>query len=64
MRYQPLDALKRNSYVGENWTNDLLTKYMRYFSNINKVGGLSFLEWIKFEKTERVESEQMDFMET
>lgn len=50
MRYQPLDAPKRNSYVGENWSNELLIKYMRYFSNLNKVGGLSFTDWIRFEK--------------
>ena len=58
MRYQPLDALHRNSYVGENWTNDLLTKYMRYWSNLNKVGGLSFDEWIRFEKQVRINPNQ------
>lgn len=45
MRYQPLDAKKRNSYVGENWTNDLLTRYMRYWSNLNIMGGFSFSEY-------------------
>jgi len=58
MRYQPLDAQRRNSYVGENWTNDLLTKYMRYWSNLNKVGGLSFDEWIRFEKQVRINPNQ------
>lgn len=52
MRYQPLDALRRNSHVGENWSNDLLIKYMRYWSNLNKVGGLTFDEWIRFERTQ------------
>ena len=54
MRYQPIDTLRKNSFVGENWTNDLLVKYMRYYSNLNKVGGLSFNDWIRFEKTGNV----------
>jgi hypothetical protein len=45
MRYQPLDALKRNSYVGENWTADLLKRYMRYYSKLNWFGGISFDEY-------------------
>ena len=44
--------------VGENWTNNLLTKYMRYWSNLNKVGGLSFDEWIRFEKQVRINPNQ------
>jgi len=40
--------------VDENWTNNLLTKYMRYWSNLNKVGGLSFDERIRFEKQVRI----------
>jgi hypothetical protein len=50
MRYQPLDAEKRNSYVGNGWTNDLLTRYMRYWSNLKITGGFSFSEYKRSEK--------------
>lgn len=49
MRFQPLDALRRNSYVGANWSNDLLTRYMRYWSNLNITGGFSFDEYKRSE---------------
>jgi len=31
MRYQPLDAVKRNSYVGSNWTERELKTFVRYW---------------------------------
>ena len=45
MRYQPLDALKRNSYVGENWTERLLKDYMRYYSQLKIFRNISFDEY-------------------
>lgn len=54
MRYQPLDAQKRNSYVGEHWTNELLTRYMRYWSNLRIMGGFSFDEYKRQEKLNQV----------
>ena len=42
MRFQELAAKKRNSYVGENWTNRQLIRYMRYWANLTKVRGLPF----------------------
>jgi hypothetical protein len=42
MRYQPIDTLRKNAYVGEKWTDALLKDYMRYFSNLNRMGGFSF----------------------
>jgi len=50
MRYQPLDCLEKNSYVGKNWTNELLTKYMRYWSNRRIVETIPFEE---FDNTRR-----------
>lgn len=50
MRYQPLDAKKRNSYVGDNWNNELLTRYMRYWSNLRITGAFSFDEYRRNEK--------------
>jgi hypothetical protein len=32
MRYQPLDALKKNSYVSPKWTEDELARFTRYWS--------------------------------
>jgi len=43
MRYQPLDAQRKNEYVGENWTERELKNYMRYWSR------LRWLEHIPFE---------------
>lgn len=44
MRYNPLDTLKRNTYVDEaaGWTNDLLKDYMKYFFNDQHFRGLPF----------------------
>ena len=50
MRFQPLDAIKRNIYVGEGWTNEMLTAYMRYWSNLKITGGFSFDEYKRTEK--------------
>jgi len=44
MRYQPLDAVRRNSYVGRHWTERQLADYMRYWSR------LRWLEHIPFEE--------------
>lgn len=44
MRYQPLDAIRRNEHVGDNWTDPQLKKYMRYWSK------LRWLEHIPFEE--------------
>lgn len=58
MRYQPLDAIKRNSFVGKNWTNDLLTRYMRYWSNLKITGAFSFDEYRRSEKLMKINIEQ------
>ena len=50
MRYQPLNTEKRNYYVSENWTNDLLTRYMRYYSNLKITGAFSFDEYKRSEQ--------------
>lgn len=45
MRYQPLDTLKRNSYVGGYWTHNELMRYVRYWSNLRIVGKMPFAEF-------------------
>ena len=34
MRYQPLDSMNKNSYVGEHWTAKELNRYMHYWSRL------------------------------
>jgi hypothetical protein len=43
MRYQPLDARKKNEFIESGWTNDILSNMTRYYSRLN------YLRWIKFE---------------
>jgi hypothetical protein len=50
MRYQPIDTNRRNNYVGKGWTNDLLTRYMRYYSNLKITGAFTFDEYRRSEK--------------
>jgi len=45
MRYQPLDALKKNQYVGDNWTHRELSRYMRYWSRLRFTGSVPFKEF-------------------
>lgn len=45
MRYQPLDALERNTYVGPNWTERLLKDFCRYWNRQRWLGGLSFEDY-------------------
>jgi hypothetical protein len=44
-RYQPLNTKRRNDYVEDGWTNDLLGKYMRYYSRLNWMNGFTFDEY-------------------
>lgn len=44
MRYTPLNAMERD-YVGPNWTEIELTRFMRYWSNLRGTGGVPFEEF-------------------
>jgi len=46
MRYNPLDAMVRDSYVGPNWTDDLLRQHMRYWANLVHTAAVPFGEWL------------------
>lgn len=48
MRYQPLDTLKRNSYIHPNWTDGELKRFQRYWSR------LRWFEHIPFEEFNNV----------
>ena len=45
MRYQPLDAKKKNDYVHPNWTERQLANTMRYYSRLNWLGHIPFEEY-------------------
>lgn len=45
MRYQPLNCLEKNSFVGENWTKEELEKVVRYYSHIFKTRGIPYEEF-------------------
>jgi hypothetical protein len=49
MRYNPLDTMIRDSYVGEHWTNKKLIAYMRYWAALRFTGGVPFNEWLEHE---------------
>lgn len=45
MRYQPLDAKKRNEHVGGNWMDRQLKRYVKYWSNLRHLSGIPFGEY-------------------
>ena len=45
MRYQRLDAVKRNDFVGKRWTNRELIRFSRYWANLRLVGKIPFEEF-------------------
>jgi hypothetical protein len=45
MRYQPLDTLRKNAYVGPGWEGATLREYMRYWANLIYTAGVPFGEW-------------------
>ena len=45
MRYQALDTLTKNSYVGPAWTHAKLSHYMRYWSNLRFNRAVPFEDW-------------------
>lgn len=45
MRYQPLDATRRNEYVAPGWTERELKRFMRYWSNLRHLRSIPFAEF-------------------
>lgn len=45
MRYQPLDVKERNGYVGPNWTDRELKRFMRYWANLRYTRAIPFEEF-------------------
>lgn len=45
MRYNPLDSLQRDSYVGPNWTNSELIRHVRYWANLRFFRAVPFKDF-------------------
>lgn len=45
MRYQPLNAKRRNEHVAPDWTHRELVRYMRYWSNLRHLSKIPFAEF-------------------
>lgn len=45
MRYQPLGALEKNSYLGRAWTEAEIARITRYYSRLNWLGHIPFAEY-------------------
>lgn len=58
MRYQPLDALRKNTYVGEHWTEKELARYMRYWARLRWHGSVPFDEFDSHIRRPRHETTQ------
>jgi hypothetical protein len=52
MRYQPLDALEKNSYWPKQWDPQLLLDFVRYWNRQKYFGGLTFQEFRAGESTQ------------
>ena len=46
-RYQPLDILVKNSFVGENWTKRQLADFCRYWNRQNWLEHVPFKEYVR-----------------
>lgn len=45
MRYQPINAKKKNAYVGAHWMGSELTRYMRYWARLRYTNSIPFDEF-------------------
>jgi len=45
MRYQPLDAMKRNAYCPPQWDPRVLAEFCRYWNRQAWLGGVTFDEY-------------------
>ena len=46
MRYQPLDAIAKDAFVGPHWTDRELRRYVRYWANLRYLGSIPFREFV------------------
>lgn len=56
-RYQPLDAVEKNSYVAPGWTEKELRKMMKYYYRLGWIGNVCSYEdfdYLKYDKAQQV----------
>lgn len=58
MRYQPLGAIQKNSYISPNWTHSELTRYMRYWQNLKFTSPIPFEDFM-VKKHHKVSKDQL-----
>lgn len=54
MRFQPLDALDKNDYVAENWTEKELRKMVKYYSRLRWFEHIPYqdFDYLKYDKAQ------------
>jgi len=62
MRYQPLDIIKKNSHVGEHWTDSELKRYMRYWSNLRYTNAIPFEDFDRKKYIKPASKKQLDLI--
>jgi len=53
MRYQPLDAPRKDSYIAPGWTEELLRDVIRYYSKLRWLEHMPFEQYQESERTRR-----------
>lgn len=53
MRYNPLNAVKKNEYVAEGWTEEQLRKFVKYYSRLRWYEHISFGDFEYLERDYR-----------
>ncbi len=56
-RYQPLDALTKNSYIAPNWTEKELRKMMKYYYRLSWIGNVCTYEKFDYLKHDDQQTE-------
>lgn len=46
IRYNPLDAMVRDSFIGQNWTDKELTRFVRYWANLRYFRAVPFEDFV------------------
>jgi len=54
MRYQPLNAIKRNEYISPAWTERKLRDYMRYWTHLRWLRGIPFDDYVYVKTDEKL----------
>jgi len=59
MRYQPLDAMGKDEYIGKHWTAYELKRYQRYWSGLRYLSAVPFAEFDHTRRNHPTPKEQL-----